>query len=110
MSSQNIPDKASVNNPKCAEKVMIMFEPLNSDIELSDEDGDEDYIIESEHNSSSDESADENEEIIENSNEEEVTENLDGEETMTQSNYYYGKNRFKWSSREPTRNVRTVGI
>ncbi|KAK9739567.1 hypothetical protein QE152_g8912 [Popillia japonica] len=61
----------SLNSDR-AEKVMIMFEPLNSDIELSDEDGDEDYIIESEHNSSSDESADENEEIIENSNEEEA--------------------------------------
>lgn len=62
----------------------------HSDNEFSD--NDEDFVLESDHDSNS--------EISE--NEDESEEN----ETNNSSDYYYGKNRFKWAKTPPSRNSR----
>lgn len=79
------------------------YNEANSDI--SDEETEEKTCIESDHSSDTEQELSEDE--VEIFSETEFSEEEEEEEHDEHGNYYYGKNRFKWSKKEPTRNVRT---
>ena len=70
-----------------------------SEQELSDSD-DPEYNVEGEYNLESD---NETEDLIDNT----PTLNANNDQRKKKENFWFGKNRFKWSKAEPTRNVRT---
>lgn len=75
-----------------AETIQRLLDEVGSD--FSDEDDcDENFCNESSHSSDTEISESDNEDTCDSNN--------------RCSQYYYGKNRFKWSSIEPTRNVKT---
>lgn len=75
------------------------FNEANSDI--SDDYVDEEYCINSDHFTDGEQEMSENEA----EHDPETISSEDEEESVNSNNYYYGKNRFKWSKKEPTRNV-----
>ena len=77
------------------------YNEANSDI--SDDEVEEENCIHSDHLTDSEQEMSENEA----EHDQEMISSEDEEECIDSSNYYYGKNRFKWSKKEPTRNVRT---
>ena len=76
-----------------------MNQKVKSEQELSDSD-DPEYNVEGEYNLESD---NETEDLIDNT----PTLNANNDQRKKKENFWFGKNRFKWSKAEPTRNVRT---
>lgn len=106
MASGRVPDSVSIGDPDFEAKINRMLESLDSDVEISDQDeGDEAEV--SEHDTDSEIEGDW-EQVTRNKksdNGSEDSTSTDNDDDL--QNYFYGKNRFKWSSKEPSRKVRT---
>lgn len=106
MASGRVPVKVNIADPDFEAKMNRMSDSLDSDVEISDE-GEEDIVEESEHDTDSEIEVDWEQEIRNNrsDNTSEGSTSTDDDDDLP--NYYYGKNRFKWSRAEPSRKIRT---
>lgn len=94
MSERSKVSKIRADNPNFSNVVTEWLNEIDSDISsIEDSTEDREYVIESEHDTDSQESGDG---CIE-----ECDENK-------QAKAFYGKNKFKWSAEEPKRNVRVL--
>ncbi|CAH1996064.1 unnamed protein product [Acanthoscelides obtectus] len=98
MASARVPDSVNFADPDFEAKVMRMLESLDSDVDMSDQD--EDYVEESEYDTDSELDLEPNEEFDQSNNQSVQVSDNDSSDNED-PNYYYGKNRFKWSYTEP---------
>lgn len=111
MDKPPVPKRVRYDDPKFEEKVLRIFDSLDSDVDLSDQE--DDAVLESEHDTNSVQSADEEPDYRQDidtdqsSYEESEDHASEDEDEGSVPKYYYGRNRFKWSATAPIRNVRT---
>ncbi|CAH1969854.1 unnamed protein product [Acanthoscelides obtectus] len=106
MADRPIPERVKLDDPDFERKVMRMLESLDSDVELSEIEEDDQYS-ESEHDTDSAISADEDGPASEGSVRSSESEGNDENELSMDVRYFYDKNRFKCLANPPNRNVRT---